>query len=121
MTTMQFLHLSGIQDASTMEHVASMLKAEGGLCFNFAMLSLGVGSIPFCLTLWKKQLCPSWMALLGLIGYICLIASAVLDMFGADAVVTGSLFAPGGLFEIIFPIQLIVNGMGEEEKDKKEK
>ena len=38
-----------------------------------AMLILGIGSIPMCLTLYKHKISPAWLAIWGAIGYAVLL------------------------------------------------
>lgn len=76
--------------------------------FQIAMLGLGLGSLPFCYLLYQSKLIPRSISVVGFIGYISLTAYALLEIFGTSAGVI--LFIPGALFEIIFPIWLIVKG-----------
>jgi hypothetical protein len=76
--------------------------------FELAMLVLGLGSLMFCYLLYTSKLIPRWISVIGLIGYVALLASSCLGIFGVD--VGMILYIPGALFEIIFPIWLIVKG-----------
>ena len=72
------------------------------------MIALGLGSLPFCYLLYKSRLIPRWLSGLGFIGYVALLTSALLEVFGYSAGMT--LYLPGALFELIFPIWLIAKG-----------
>src|SRR5918998_854301 len=76
-----------------------------------AAIALGLGSIPFCYLLYRTRLIPRWMAVLGLIGYAALLIGGLLELFGLNLSMIH--FAPGGLFELILPIWLIVKGFNE--------
>lgn len=76
--------------------------------FQIAFLVLGLGSLPFVYLLYKSKLIPRSISVIGFIGYIALLVWSVLEVSGYT---TGMfLFIPGALFEIIFPIWLIVKG-----------
>jgi len=88
-------------------NIEAILKLRE-LCFSLAMLSLGGYSIYYCWYLMQKSLSPKWMMGLGIIGYICLFLYSVLLLISQPAPMW--LFVPGGLYELIFPIYLIVKG-----------
>jgi hypothetical protein len=58
-------------------------------------------------------LIPSWLARLGIVGYVAIALSAPLDVFGIaslDSPVGMLLYVPGAVFELVLPILLIVRG-----------
>jgi len=76
--------------------------------FQIAMLVLSLGSLPFMYLLYQSKLIPRSISVLGFIGYIALLIWSVLEISGFTA---GTfLFIPGALFEIIFPVWLLVKG-----------
>lgn len=77
--------------------------------FQIAMLFLGLGSLPFVHLLYRTKLIPRSISVLGFIGYTALVLWALLELAGYATGFT--LFVPGALFEIIFPIWLIVKGL----------
>ncbi|MGM0879659.1 MAG: DUF4386 domain-containing protein [Bacillota bacterium] len=78
------------------------------MAFEMAMLVLSLGSLIFCYLLYKTKLIPRFISVIGLIGYAALFASGCSAIFGYD--IGTILYIPGALFEIIFPIWLIVKG-----------
>jgi hypothetical protein len=102
---------AGTPDASNFEALGTVVVAQSGLAFQIAMIALGLGSIPFCYLLYRTRLIPRWMAVLGLIGYAALLIGGLLELFGLNLSMIH--FAPGGLFELILPIWLIVKGFNE--------
>lgn len=76
--------------------------------FHAAMIVLGVGSVALCVVLYQYGLAPRLLSLLGLCGYVALIAYGVLGMLGREP--GFALFIPGAIFEIAFPLWLIVKG-----------
>lgn len=85
--------------------------------YQMAMAILGVGSTLLCLLLLRARLIPAWIAGLGVIGYVLLLASAVLDLVGVVDTLNGAgaaMYIPGGLFEfIILPVWLWTRGFSE--------
>jgi hypothetical protein len=78
------------------------------LTFQLAMVVLGVGSLALCALLYRYRLVPRPLSLLGLCGYVALIAYGALALVGRE---TGyALFVPGAAFEVLFPLWLIVKG-----------
>lgn len=99
---------AGAADAPYLQVLGSLVVAQSGLAFEIAMIALGLGSMPFCYLLYRIKLIPRWMAALGLVGYAALFAGGCVKLFGPDLQMIHYL--PGGLFELIFPIWLIVKG-----------
>ena len=84
------------------------------LTFQMAMIALGVGSILLCYVLYKFRLVPRAISVLGFVGYIAIFAYGLLEIFAQNIGFIGSvLFAPGAIFEIAFPLWLIVKGFNE--------
>ena len=73
----------------------------------------GVGGLLFAFALDRSGLIPSWLARLGIVGYLAITLAAPIDFFGVaslDSPVGMLLYVPGALFELILPILLIVRG-----------
>ena len=73
-----------------------------------AMLVLGIGSIPMCLTLLKHKIAPSWLAIWGVIGYAVFAFGFLMELFGKEW--SMYLLGLGGLWEVIFAVWLILRG-----------
>lgn len=95
--------------------VLSPATEEGGqYAYWFAMITLGLGSLPFCRVLLRARLVPPPLAMWGLLGYACLAAGAMLEVVEVVGVGGGLLLtAPGGLFEVVFGVLLLVRGFPE--------
>jgi hypothetical protein len=105
--------LDGTVDAATGRAVGPALRVLHGVGIVVLYLVTSVGGTIFAYLLLRSRLVPRPLAVLGLIGYPVLLISCVLDMFGATDVTQGAgLLAvlPGGLFELILPILLLVKG-----------
>ena len=83
--------------------------AINSVAYNVAMAGLGIGSLFFCLVLYRARLVPRVLAAGGLIGYAAFATGSVLELFGvAGAGLWGAI--PGGLFEVAFATWLLVRG-----------
>ena len=79
------------------------------VAYNTAMAGLGIGSLFFCVVLYRSGLVPRFLAVWGFIGYAAFAAGSLLELAGVlGAGLIGA--APGGLFEIFFAVWLIVRG-----------
>lgn len=88
------------------------LMMEGyDLAFQLAMIALGAGSMFLMYVLYKFRLVPRALSALGTVGYVSLFASGWLEIAGLD--IAQALYIPGGLFEILFPLWLIIRGFNE--------
>lgn len=79
------------------------------IAYQAAMLSLGLGSLPFFLALNRRRWLPSWLAIWGLAGYALLATGAAAELMGATVGLV--LAIPGGLFEIVFGLLLLARGL----------
>ncbi|WP_172250800.1 DUF4386 domain-containing protein [Saccharibacillus deserti] len=89
--------------------VGDLAAAVQTMTFQLAMLSLGLGSLAFCWLLYRERLVPRLLAGLGIIGYIALTLSSCFSLAGLEP--GALLFIPGAVFEIVFPVWLIVRGL----------
>lgn len=81
------------------------------LAYNIAMAGLGIGSLFFCVALYRSHLVPRFLAVWGFVGYASFAAGCFLELGGvAGAGLVSTV--PGGLFEIFFAIWLIARGFG---------
>jgi hypothetical protein len=79
------------------------------LAYNIAMAGLGIGSLFFCVALYRSRLVPRFLAAWGFVGYAAFATGCVLELSGvAGAGLISTI--PGGLFEIFFAIWLIARG-----------
>jgi len=105
---------AGAPDASYFQTLGT-LAIEGRMWgYQMVMIVCGLGGLMFCYLLYQSKLIPRFLSVLGLIGYAMLLTGALLDTFsvidhlhGAGLIIT---HLPGGLFEILLPIWLIVKG-----------
>lgn len=94
-------------DALSLSHLTSA-KRVNFIGYQAGMLALGLGSLPFCLLLFRQRFVPVWLAVWGLIGYAIFATGALLELFGLPYGI--ALSVPGGLFELVFGVWLMVKG-----------
>jgi len=91
-----------------------LLSAREWASFVGTLIVFGVGAVILNALLYRSRLVPVWVSLLGLVGGILLLTSAVVEMFayGVDAPVAVQLVgaAPIALQEMILAVLLIWKG-----------
>ena len=102
---------AGAGDAAHLQTLETLARAWYDLAFQLAMVTLGVGSLLLCSLLYRFRLVPRVLALLGAVGYGALLASGWSALLGGDLGLV--LYAPGAIFEVAFPLWLIVKGFNE--------
>lgn len=99
---------AGTQSAPYSLALGNLLIVGSDITFTVTMIALGVGSIPFCALLYRTALVPRPLAALGLVGYVAITVGMGLELSGMDLQMMH--YIPGGLFEAILPLWLIVKG-----------
>lgn len=84
------------------------------LFFNLAMITLGLSSIILFGYFIKKSIGPKPLFVIGVIGYLSLIVYSLINLLSRSQSAPMWLFAPGAIFEVIFPIWLIAKGFPVE-------
>jgi len=102
---------AGAPDDSYFRTIGVLAIQAKHIAFQSAMAVLGLFSLLFCYVLYRSKLIPRPLSVLGFIGYASLLASALFELFGYSPGMT--LFVPGALFELLFPIWLIARGLKE--------
>lgn len=99
---------AGTANASHSLTVGALLVSGSHTSYLIAMGALGMGSLPFCYLLYRSKLVPQLLSVLGLIGYAALLVGALLEIFEVNLYMLQ--YVPGGLFELLLPVWLIVKG-----------
>ncbi len=115
-----YLTLAGLSDESVgdfesadlafLVEQADSIKNYG---YQLGMIVLALGSLFLCYALYSSLLIPRWLSVWGGIGYVFLLASALLSVTGTiDTDGSGALlYIPGGLWEIVvLPVWLYRHG-----------
>lgn len=82
------------------------------MAYQIAMMSLGFASLFMCSMLFQTRLIPRFLSVWGFIGYAVFMTGAVAEIFGIHIGVLLSI--PGGLFELVLGIWLIIKGFQPE-------
>jgi Domain of unknown function (DUF4386) len=112
LVTLSRAHLHAGGETGLADTLGGMLVAGDAAGLWTAMIALGLGSLLLCHGLYAWRLVPRPIALLGFIGYACLLAWGVLGiLLGEDP--SGVLLVPGAVFELAFPAWLLARGLKE--------
>jgi len=79
------------------------------LAYNLGMTALGLGSLFFCVALFRLGLVPRFLAVWGFVGYATFAAGCLLELAGVAGAGLPTTI-PGGLFELFFAIWLLTRG-----------
>jgi len=104
---------NGSINASASQHLGPLLKAQHSIAFVLIYLLTSLGGIALAYLLYRSQLVPRPIAVLGLIGYPVLLLGTILAIFNVTTVTHGvglAALIPGGVFELILPIWLFAKG-----------
>jgi hypothetical protein len=109
---------AGALDASYFQTIGALVLKGKHMALQMALIICALGGLMFTYLLFRSKLIPRFISGLGFIGYVLVLASAVLDIFGIIDTVHGRgvmMYIPGGLFEVILlPIWLIAKGFNPE-------
>jgi Domain of unknown function (DUF4386) len=92
--------------------VGSLLVQTNLMAYAIGEAILGFGAIFLAALLYRSRLIPGWLAVSGLIGYACLLAGQIAEIFGIH-IGTYSVI-PGFFFEVALPVWLFTKGFQPE-------
>ncbi len=99
-------------DSAYLVALSQQLVQVKSVTYQVAMAVLGIGSLMLCALMLRTGIVPRWVSTWGLVGYACLLASAVLALFGLIDTARGAgalLYIPGGVFELlVLPLWLLI-------------
>lgn len=99
---------AGTANGSLYEALGDLIVEAYALSFQMAMIVLGLGSILLCTVLYRSKLVPRWLSITGFIGYTALLVSSCLTVAGIGTL--SVLYIPGAIFELVFPIWILIKG-----------
>ncbi len=103
----QFATLEGVE-SGYLEVLGKSAIGHNWYAYHIAMIILGIGSLPFCYSLWKGRLIPKYLIILGFIGYTLLASTSILSILDMNLGLIVTL--PVFLFEVLFGFYLITKG-----------
>lgn len=98
-------------DIASFKILFLICKKVNFIFYQFAMISLGIGSLALCFILYQYNLISKIISILGIIGYTSLAIGGLLELTGMPLGIIFSI--PGGIFELIFGILLLWKGIKE--------
>lgn len=106
---------AGTSGDSYLQTLGNLAVEAHYMLFDMAMLVLSLGSLLFCYILYQSRLVPRLLSIIGLIGYMGLLASSSLSIAGLE--IGEVLYIPGAIFEIALPIWLMVKGFNHHTQE----
>jgi hypothetical protein len=107
---------NGTVHATDSQQIGSLLTALHSASILLIYLLTSLGGTILAFLLYRSQLIPRSIAILGLIGYPVLLLGTILAMFNLTSLTHGAglgALVPGGLFELILPIWLFAKGFND--------
>jgi hypothetical protein len=93
--------------------LSALFPAQHEVAIVLIYLVVSFGGWALAIAMWRARLVPRSLAVLGVVGYPMLLAGCVLTAFGVGDVLHGpgsAALVPGGLFELVMPLWLLVKG-----------
>lgn len=106
------IYQAGSPDAAKLQALANVLWETKELQV-YGMIVFALGGLMFYTLLFKAKLVPRWLSVWGIIGFILVLATYLLVMFGffgATSPISDVLQIPIGLQEMVLAVWLIVKG-----------
>ncbi len=92
--------------------LGSLAVQSNVMAYQVGEMFLGFGALVLCALLFRTRLIPGWLALSGVIGYVCLAAGCIAEVFGLH--IGLQLTIPGMFFELVLPLWLFIKGFQPE-------
>ena len=94
--------------------LGSLLVQSNAMAYTIGEAALGFGALFLCVLLFRTRLIPRWLAISGLIGYVCLMTGQIAAIFGIIPNIGLYSVIPGFFFEVTLPFWLIFKGFQPE-------
>jgi hypothetical protein len=84
------------------------------------LMFIGMGGTVFCYLFFKSKCVPRILAAWGMLTYFSMLILSFVSILSPDlpGAVRMAFYVPGGLFEIIFGLWLLIKGVNQEQWDK---
>ena len=99
---------AGQASAAWAQGLGSLLIQWNNMAYSIGEATLGVGSVFLCSLLFRSRLIPRFLAVGGLVGYVCLMVGMIAELFGLHIGLMLSI--PGIFFEVGLPVWLFIKG-----------
>jgi hypothetical protein len=125
---LMIIPLSQHAGESWTQGIGSLAVQSNAMAYQIGEAALGFGALFLCALLLRSRLIPGWLAIAGVIGYVCLLAGSIVEILGIHiGLIAGlpPLTIPGFFFELVLPFWLIIKGFqpeayGQDARDRKE-
>ena len=91
--------------------LARVAEQGNEYAFHVGMLGVCAAMLVFCRAMLRERLVPAFLAWWGLAGYALFLAGTVAEILGYEVALMASI--PGGLFEVVLGVLLVVKGFPE--------
>ncbi len=98
----------GTDNDTYYQTLGTLARKWNSWSFEVSFIATGLGGIILCYWLLKSKLIPWLISIIGLLGYIILFAKSLSGILGYR--ISMIFFIPVALFELIFPIWIIIKG-----------
>lgn len=103
---------AGAVGAGSTKILGSLALQWNTMAYQIGEMTLGFGATFLCWLLYRTRLIPRLLAGLGVIGYVLLMAGAIVELFGIHIGVM--LSVPGLIFEVGLGLWLLIKGFNPE-------
>lgn len=85
------------------------------------LIFIGMGGTLFCYLFFKSRYVPRLLAIWGMFTYLSMLMIASISIFSPNLpeTIKMAFYAPGGLFEVLFGLWLLIKGINVEEWEKR--
>lgn len=104
-------------NAEQLQPLVGLFLAVRGAGLDVVLIFVGVGGTLFCYLFFKSKLIPRILASWGMLTYLSMLILAIVSILVPDILESTKMifYAPGGLFEIIIGLWLLIKGVKIEQ------
>ena len=110
------LNCESALDAEQLQSLVGLFLAVRGAGLDVVLIFVGVGGTLFCYLFYKSKLIPRLLAAWGMLTYLSMLILAIVSILVPDIPESTKMlfYTPGGLFEIIIGLWLLIKGLNVE-------
>ncbi|MHC4986104.1 MAG: DUF4386 domain-containing protein [Planctomycetota bacterium] len=107
-------------EAEQLQTLVGLFLDVGNAGLDVVLIFIGVGGTVFCYLFFKSRYVPRILAAWGMLTYLSMLVVAVVSILTPNLPETIKMvvYAPGGLFELVFGLWLLVKGVNVEQWKK---
>ena len=102
-----------LKNAEQLQPLVGLFLAVRGAGLDVVLIFVGAGGTLFCYLFFKSKLIPRILAAWGMLTYLSMLILAIVSILVPDILESTKMifYAPGGLFEIIIGLWLLIKGV----------